>query len=394
MRENFAIIGGGLTGLILGYYLSKKGHKVTIFEKEKTLGGLMGSFEISGEKIEKTYHHIFQSDKYIINLIDELGLKSKLFWKKAPIAMIVDNDILPFLGPVDLLKFTKLNIWQKIRLGMVSIYLQLDNNWQKYSKVLAYEWMKNACGEKAYQVIWEPLLKGKFGKHYKEISMAWMWARIHTRGNSGILGYLDGGFGQIIEKLEKVIVKNDGKIFLNTKIDVKDIENKFDKIITTETMDGVKYIGAIDMVFSTKQNLSKYYWHNINNSDSPFVAMIQQTNFVDKSKYRNNHIYYLGNYFPHDHQYFADDKKLEKDNFLYLKKIFPKFNKKLIEEKYIFKFKNAQHLVTKNYQPKIIKADDKVINLNFANIYPYDRGMNYAIREGEKIAKLLLESSS
>ena len=54
-----AIVGGGLGGLVEGYRLGQKGHKVTVFEKSKDLGGLAGGFEINGTSLEKTYHHIF-----------------------------------------------------------------------------------------------------------------------------------------------------------------------------------------------------------------------------------------------------------------------------------------------------------------------------------------------
>ena len=57
-NKKIAIIGAGLTGLTAGYELSKKGHKVTIFEKSDDIGGLMGGFKIEGTSLEKAYHHI------------------------------------------------------------------------------------------------------------------------------------------------------------------------------------------------------------------------------------------------------------------------------------------------------------------------------------------------
>lgn len=372
-----AIVGGGLTGLVAGYRLSKKGHKITVFEKSNSLGGLAGDFEINGGKIEKAYHHIFRQDKYFIDLVDELGLRDKLNWYADKPAIYCQGKVYPFAGAIDLLRFEALGLTDKIRLGLVKIYLEKENNWKKFENISASQWLKQWCGQKAYEVIWEPLLRGKFGDKYDQISMAWMWARIHTRGSGG-LGYLKGGFGQIIDKLAQKIVESGGIIKLETELKEKD---NFDKIITSALIEGIDYLPAVCLVFATKQNLSKYYWHNINDSKSPFLALIQHTNLVDKKNYQGEHIYYLGAY--------GKSRVNKKEWFGYLKKMFPKFDPKRISKKFVFSFDNAQHIVSTKYKVPSIKLDEKTYRVNFARIYPEDRGMNYAVREGERIAKLI-----
>jgi len=403
-KQKIAIIGGGITGLVAGYRLLQQGHSITIFEKSDNLGGLLGGFKIEKTNLEKAYHHIFKTDLEIIALIKELGLENKLKWYESKTALYYDKTIYPFAGALDLLKFKPLNFLDKLRLGLVKIYLEKENNWRKFENVLAYEWMKKWCGMNAYKVVWEPLLKGKFSNRYQNISMAWMWARIHTRGNSSekgkeYLGYMEGGFQIIIDELENRIKKLGGKIEINTNLPPRELGSfleegrlkDFDRIISSAPLENVDYLGAVTMVFSSKQSLSKFYWHNINDVDSPFLAFIQHTNLMGSKNYNEKNIYYLGTYLPQNHKYFTcRDNLIEKDFFDYLKKIFPEFNEKEIEEKYIFRFKYAQHIVTRNYQEKIesYKSDNKIIHVNFAQIYPEDRGVNYAVREGEKVAKL------
>lgn len=395
MKKKIAVIGGGITGLVAGYRSLQKGYTVTIFEKCGELGGLLGGFKIQRTNLEKAYHHIFKTDKEIISLIDELRLSDKLKWHESKTALYYDQKIYPFSGVIDLLKFKPLNLIDKLRLGLVKIYLEKENNWQKFENVLAYEWMKRWCGNRAYKVVWEPLLRGKFSNRYRDISMAWMWARIHTRGNSSekgkeLLGYVKGGFQQIIDELERRILKLKGRILLKQEIKLEILEREYDKIITTAPLKNVDYLGAMTVVFSSKQNLSKYYWHNINDIDSPILSFIQHTNLVGSTNYGGKNVYYMGTYLPQEHQYFKDDdKKIYKDFFDYLKKIFPKFNEKEIEEKYVFKFKYAQHIVTKNYKGYMAKNEGKIIHANFAQIYPEDRGINFGVREGEKVIRNL-----
>lgn len=381
MKRNIVIIGAGLTGLVAGYRLSQKGYEVTIYERGSDIGGLMGGFKIGGTSIEKAYHHIFKTDKYIIGLIKELGLENKLKWHSEKTAVYYDGKIYPFMGVIDLLKFKPLDLISKIRLGLVKIYLEKENNWHQFEKVTAVSWMKRWCGVKAYKVIWEPLLKGKFHDRYKDISMAWLWARINTRANSGgYLGYLDGGFQQIADELAEKIKENGGEILLNTEYRA---QASSAPTLYTGALKEIKYLGAVCVVFTSKQSLSPYYWHNMSDIESPFLAFIQHTNLVDKKQYGNKHVYYMGTYLPNDElsentDYFFD----------YLKKIYPEF--KGPEEKWVFKFKNAQHIVTTNYKVPRYKISKNLYQANFAQIFPEDRGTNFAVREGEKVAEMIM----
>ena len=402
MQKKVAIIGAGIGGLTAGYELSKKGYKVTVFEKEKEIGGLLSGFKIEGESLEKVYHHIFKTDKEIIDLIEELGLQSKLKWHKSSIGLYYDGKMYPFLGAIDLLKFGGLGLVDKFRLGLVYLWLKFDGAWKKYENITAADWMEKWAGKKAYEVIWKPLLKGKFHEYYQKVSMAWLWARIHTRGGSRggkepadakamagkeVLGYIDDGFGQIIEKLAKNL---EIKTLCPTGISLDRETSKFNIVIDTRPIEGVDYIGAVDLVFSSKQSLSEYYWHNINDLKSPFLVMVQHNNLLKNGGYNGKNIYYLGTYVPQDHEYFKiSDEKIEKEWFNYLKKIKPEFDEKQVLEKKIFKFKNAQHIVTKNYKVPEYKVGKKLYQLNFAQIYPEDRGINFAVKEAKKLVEMI-----
>ena len=230
--------------------------------------------------------------------------------------------------------------------------------------------------------------------------MAWMWARIHTRGGSKnekgeeVLGYMKGGFGQIIEKLAKEIKKNGGEIkpsvSINRDISLDRAISDFDLVIDTRPAKNVDYLGAINVVFSSKQSLSKDYWHNINDVNSPFLVMVQHTNLMGNKDYNGENIYYLGTYVVQNHKYFEwSDKEIEKEFFDYLKKIKPEFDESQILEKKIFRMKKAQHVVGKNYKAPSYKIGKNLYQLNFAQIYPEDRGINFAAKEAKKMADLI-----
>ncbi len=434
--KNIAIIGGGFTGLTAAYRLSQKGHKVTIFERNSDLGGLAGGFEIQGANLEKTYHHIFRTDTDIIELAKELGIGEKLQWLESSISLYYQDQLYPFMSPMDLIKFKPLSLIDRARAGLVVLYLQKTNNWEQFKKISAYDWMMKWAGKGVCKVIWEPLLKGKFDQYYNKVSMAWLWARLHIRANSREkgeskekLGYFDGGFNIITMALVAKLKEKGVSIFtesdvqkITQSVDGKNIvqtttgSQEFDEIIATipshifakliettpniptdyiQKLNSITYLGAACMIFTSSQDLSKYYWHNINDQASPFLVFINHTKLVNKEKYNGRNVYYIASYVPHDHPYFQiTPEELESKWFAFAKKMFPDFDAKLIEDKFLFRLKNAQHIVDLDYEAKIpaFKTPINGVYLsNFSQIYPEDRGTNYAVRDGNRIAEMVTE---
>jgi len=435
MKKNIAIIGGGMNGLTCAYYLSKKGYIVELFERSSQVGGLVSGFELFNTSLEKAYHHIFTTDQDIISLAQELGIQQNLVWHDSSVAAYVNHKLLPFNNAHDLIKFSELSLFNRIRLGLVIYYLQKRSSSKGLINISASSWLQKWCGEQGYFTIWQPLLKGKFDKYYQEVSMAWLWARIHTRGNSRKspfekekLGYFEGGFQAIITALENEILSNNGMIYPNANISgmsfnentktitfkSNNIIKRFDAVIgavppasfiqltsglgTTmesynQKLSTIQYIGAICLVFTSSQSLSKYYWHNIHDSLAPFLVFIQHTNLVGTQSYQGQNVYYIGTYVPHDHKYFSmTNDEITTTYFSYLKTIFPKFDQAEVNTVNVFKLKNAQHIVTSDYNKKIpsYKTPTPLLYFShFCQIFPEDRGTNYAVKQGKSVADLV-----
>ena len=129
------IIGGGIAGLTAAYELSKSGHKVTLFEKDAELGGQVRTFTVGDARLEAFYHHIFTGDVDVIKLIEELDLQSKMLWIDSKVGLYRDGRVYDWVTPIDLLKFRPLNIIDRVRLGLVSLYLRRYKDWRRLEKV-------------------------------------------------------------------------------------------------------------------------------------------------------------------------------------------------------------------------------------------------------------------
>jgi protoporphyrinogen oxidase len=415
------IIGAGATGLDAAYELQKHGVEVVIVEKSNSPGGLAGSLQVQGQNLELFYHHLFTTDKSAINLIREIGLGDKLKFYPASNGIFYDGKLYPFSSPVDILKFKPVGPIGMARFAASSAYLKATKNWKPLERQLALEWMGRWAGKKATEIVWKPLIVGKFGDRAQEITMSWLWARIHNR--SFKLGYMDGGFQRIYEVLADKVRAQGGEIIFGQGVaSLKSPEGKVTAvlengkkltadaaIVTTPEplfakMAGLKldpkksheHLGATCFVLELDRSLIPYYWLNINDPSFPFLAVVEHTRMVGTKAYKGKHIVYVGNYIPHDDWRFTSDPdELLKKYIPYLQKINPDFQKSWIKKYQFSKAPFTQPLVTRDYAAKIPSNRTKLKNVWLATmtqIYPEDRGQNYAFAMAQRVVAQLLDS--
>ncbi|RLI53682.1 MAG: hypothetical protein DRO93_13405, partial [Candidatus Thorarchaeota archaeon] len=125
------IVGGGILGLTLGYYLSRAGYRVTILEKEERPGGLAGYMDMDDVTVDKYYHGILVSDRTLLRLIYELGLGDKLKFKRTKMALFYGGRCFPMNTLKDLLNFPHLAFTDRFRLGYTGAYALLIRDWKR-----------------------------------------------------------------------------------------------------------------------------------------------------------------------------------------------------------------------------------------------------------------------
>ena len=419
------IVGAGFTGLSAAYSLQKKGHEVVLFEKEKLPGGLAIGFKEKHWQwaLEKHYHHIFTTDQAILALAKDVG--HEFIFRRPNTSSLIDGQILQLDSPAKLLQFAKLSIADRLRMGAVLGYLKYIANWKQLEHVTAHVWLKEKLGRVPYGTLWEPLLRAKFGSYAHEISLAWFWARIKSRSTQ--LGYPQGGFQVFADKLTEKIIEQNGVIHFETtvtfidnkkgKIELQFIHNKeksqhqFDTVLVTapnlyfasmarlpsdyeKRLRSFDAIGAVNMVLELDSPFlpNDVYWLNICEKDFPFLAVVEHTNFIDKKYYDGKRLVYVGNYLPHNHKYFSLTKEeLLREYDRYLMKLNKDYKKHLINS-YVFKAPFAQPIVYTNYSKKIMPFKTPIENVFLANmqqVYPWDRGTNFAVEMGERIVETI-----
>ncbi|WP_329266600.1 NAD(P)/FAD-dependent oxidoreductase [Streptomyces pseudovenezuelae] len=417
---NLGIIGAGATGLTAAWDAVRAGHQVTVLEAADELGGLAASLEVGGVPLERYYHHIFRSDKAMIALIEELGLGDALRFHKPTTGIYRGGRLIDFTTPLDMLRHPEFGPLDAVRFAGSSAVLKAVRKGDRYNDLTALAWLRRWAGKKATAAVWEPLLRGKFGDRAEQVSMAWLWARIHCRTFE--LGYVDGGFERVYAALRDGIEERGGKVEFGKAVgsirqDGTDeavvtcadgSSYAFERLIVTTPQPAFakaaglpddsalwknQYLGATCFVLELDRSAIPYYWLNINEPDFPFLAVVEHTKMIDPSVYGGRHILYVGNYVEREDRRFTTDPGQLLDEFVpYLKRINPAFDRSWIQTWHFSKAGFAQPVVTPEYRALIPAHEtpmSRVTLATMAQIYPQDRGQSYSVAMAREVTAAL-----
>jgi protoporphyrinogen oxidase len=409
--------------------------------------------------LEKFYHHWFASDADLLKLADEISVRDRVIFNRPETVVYYEGKFyqldgalstifpsMPWVDKIPLsgslargllaLKFPGFNLVDVARYGLSGAYLVVTSDWRRLEKTTAHAWLSHWMGRRVYELIWQPLLQGKFAEYADRVNMAWMWARVKAR--TPMLGTFVGGFQAFFDELAAFVQKQGAQILYSTRVesimpedesgtrqgqwtirtqrsarDCSAIDNTqhFDKVLVTTSprlmsrlapqlppdylsaLNNLKSLGAVIVIFALDRQLSRegYYWHNLpKNAGFPFLAMCEHTNFVSSQHFGGQHLIYCGDYLPVSHPHFAmSDQELCNTFLPSLKRFNPDFDPSWVQGTWVFKEPYAQPVPFVHHSRNIPSTRTPLPGLYFASmshVYPWDRGTNYAIQLGRKVA--------
>jgi len=436
-ERQVAIIGAGAAGLAAAYDLTRAGYGVDVYEAGAEVGGLAAGFRDDGWDwtLEKFYHHWFSNDDAVLGLIAELGASEKVLLPRPITSLWLKGRIFQMDHPNIVVANLRLPIsWlAKIRYGLAGLYLKLSKRWQPLERMTADAWLRRWMGEEAYEKLWRSLLIGKFGAHYDKVNMAWFWARVYKR--TPRLGTFEGGFQAFLELLAAQVRQQGGAIHLQTpvsavrllgdgrfSVETSGAARDYDAVISTSApqilrrlvpdlpvsygskLDKLEHMGAVVVILALDRQLltDGTYWLSLpadqpdkTKAEFPFLALVEHTNYMDRAHYGGDRLVYCGDYVPPDHEYFelSEDELAERFTSV-LHTFNPAFSTDWIRKKWVFRTRYAQPVPFVNQSQALPDLRTPLHGLYLASmsqVYPWDRGTNYAVEMGRRAVGLLRE---
>jgi protoporphyrinogen oxidase len=435
MKKTFdtIIVGAGFTGLTAALDLAKAGQKVLVLESDAVPGGLASTFEFSdGVRVEKFYHHWFDNDVFVPELVRELGMQGDVVTMPSKTGMYFNSRHWRLSTPMDLLRFEPLSLLDRLRLGLLVLKVRRVKDWRTIEHLSIREWLEPLCGPAVYRVVWKPLIEHKFSIFADSVNAVWMWKKLVLRGSTRNakggeqLAYFKGGFGRLAQSLVQEISKHGGEVRYNAAVTgIRSSNGQISALLTeADELDGknflftpafpivakilkddapaqwldslhrVRYLGNVCLVLELDRSLSETYWLNVNDPGFPFVGVIEHTNFDSPSNYGGKHIVFLSRYLAREDPLWEYGDQAYLDFAIeHLKRMFPKMQREWVRDFRVWRADYAQPVTEKNYSQYVPGQTTPFKNAwisTMAQIYPEDRGTNYAIREGKKVAAMIL----
>lgn len=429
-----AVIGGGINGITLGYFLTRKGVEVEIYEASPVLGGLAGPLILEdGTAVDRFYHAILSSDSNLRKLSEELGIADRLRFKETRTGFYYNGRIFSMNNIIEFLTFPPLGWIDRFRLGLTVLYAQLIRDWMALEGMSVEKWLLRWSGRRTYENIWRPMLKAKFDGSFEDTPATYIWSRLvrmkSTRGGASqkeMAGHLIGGYSTLMAAMAKRIQQAGGKIYLRTPVQevtlrngrvsgllLQEGEKYFDAVAVTlqtplfrrlvpglpeeyrQYLDRTDYIGIICPLMVLDRPLTGYWTLNITDDRIPFTGVIETTTYIDPQYVGGHHLVYLPKYTaPGSPWQKKTDEEIRAIWLENLKIMFPDFDESWIRyflihrERYVEPIHglNSTHLI-----PPVRTPVEGLYLSTTAQIYPALTNGESVTRHAEDSARIILE---
>lgn len=313
--KNVLVMGGGIGGLSAGLMLSRTGKfQVTVIEKESVLGGLCGTFQYKDFSLDYGAHKSYSILPGILDEFVTLMGQDAIKHKKKNSIYIFNQYLNYPIKIMDLILKMGFKNFVKCSTGTIK---SIFNKFGEKTNLDTYEkFVIDKFGKELYQLVFESLADkvwGNPGTLSSDIAktripssniMELLFRVVGLKKESAktdaeYFYYPKSGFGSIIQKMGREIIKNRGEILLNTTAQQFILKNNQISSVFLNSQ-GKQLMRKIDIVVSSinLDSLIKLFPEGINIFSKNLKYLINNLEyrslilvylFLKKEKITDNH---------------------------------------------------------------------------------------------------------
>lgn len=423
------IIGGGITGLSLAYFLNARGQDVTVVEKDLQLGGNATWTKLGKFTVDSFYHVVTNRDIHFLKLINDLEIDDSLIPAKIRMGFYQNGSLYSISSPKELLFFPPLSLLERVELGISIIRGKMTRDWEKLELTTASQWLSSIAGPGIYKKIWEPVMRSKFGQATEKVVATDMLFRINRIAGARDKKFkervysLKGSLKTFFDKLEDNLTKNGVKILKGNAVSrinevgglmqgvVFDNQKELacDKIVFTASLPdfirllpdsyqeyarglkSIEYLNNACLILRLKKQFSLYYQINLGDDSFPFTGVIGADALYPPVNFEGSYILCISKYFTGENEVLNMDPHKLLDYYLpYLKKINPDFEKGWVLDMVLTKKKNIEPIHSLGYSKLKPSFETPIKNLYLmctAQIYPEPTVLNASVEYAGRLVE-------
>lgn len=433
---SYAVVGGGMMGMVIALRLAEAGHQVELFEAANELGGLAAPWELAdgdGKTItwDRHYHVTLLSDSFTRGVLADLDLDASVNWVETKTGYCAEGQLVSMSNALEYLSLPGLSMIEKCRIAATILYGSRVNDFRTLEEIPVEAWLTRLSGASAFERLWRPLLEAKLGEAWRESSAAFIWAtiqRLYAARQAGLkkemFGYVPGGYRSVVDSFRSKLEARGVRI--RTGVAVKKVRSaegrvhldsseggEFDRAVLTVTprvasrlcsglleserssLESVRYQGVVCASMLLEKKLADYYLTYLTDDWVPFTAVVEMTAFISPQEIGGRHLVYLPKYAPSDAPVFSmSDAELQESYVAGLERLYPHFNASQVRGFKVSRVPEVFPLPTlgysKNLPPTSFSQLPGVIAISSAHIQNGTLNVNDTVKVAERAAKSLL----
>jgi protoporphyrinogen oxidase len=423
------IIGGGLMGVALAYFLSESGLDVTLLEQGNHLGGLNDEIHFGEMRVPRYQNPILSGDLALLDLCARMGLQDEIVFQKAASGFVHEHKLYSMANLLDFLSFPVLNIRDRMRLGTLILRTQGKPDWASLDAVSAGEWLLQNCGPEAFDRLWRPLLEAKFDGVYDRVAASYIWAWLNRMSSirrmpslEGKIGYLRHGHYSLVMALAKAFVERGGHVQYDTRVQEIELGDgrvqriratgnalEFDLTIAAiatpallpllpgisaeyrASLAATKYLGLVCPVMVLDRPLSEFWTLNLTDPTIPFATVVE----MPHPSYQGYTVVHLPRFTAPDNDWLGVSDEVIREAWVsHLKMIFPQFDERSISHFAVSRSRYVEPVYSVGMlanRPAVMTPYAGLALVNSSQVYPELPTSNATVAHAQRVAQQIIQ---